>query len=343
MTIPLIECIYARSASEFESLVQDFFAANNTATIRDMTIHRADLVRVNNEEIYAYIVYETGRGTSIAGEDQLQVKLFTEKSLEDAVDAANDFAQNTLGAAGMTSLLGGGVMYGDRNIKNYWVAIAYCEAASSGFKRLAKEVTVAELSLVPRTHTSDVDDEPGDFQPLHRFDTTGGAIDITVGASTEYRAFEYRVFVKVSQDLNQVRILMDPGVTADGYDTLYLREPYDVIILQALPDGNYRVLAFTNNDRVSSYSSNTAVSPLDDVILVTTGGSTRTMSLPDPTNPSVVRKRITIIKVDAGAGIARVRSLGAGLIDGAATYDLPNQYDKITVLSDGINYHITSL
>jgi len=69
----------------------------------------------------------------------------------------------------------------------------------------------------------------------------------------------------------------------------------------------------------------------------TTGGNV-TVTLPDASN--VTADTVFVIKrTTAGVNTLTVAT-GSGNIDGSATYSLPNQYDRVAVVSDGANYWI---
>jgi hypothetical protein len=75
-----------------------------------------------------------------------------------------------------------------------------------------------------------------------------------------------------------------------------------------------------------------------DFVLVTTGASTITITLP----PAVDSQEavIEIKKVDAGAGAVTVKGNGSENIDGTNTKSLPAQYDFIKVHCDGTQWHV---
>jgi hypothetical protein len=66
--------------------------------------------------------------------------------------------------------------------------------------------------------------------------------------------------------------------------------------------------------------------------VVTTGSSTITCTLPTAVGNST--KIITIKKIDSGVGMVSVN----GPVDGFALYDLVNQNQYLTVISDGTNW-----
>ena len=74
-----------------------------------------------------------------------------------------------------------------------------------------------------------------------------------------------------------------------------------------------------------------------DTILVSTGASTRTITLPAVAANS--GRSIFIKKIDSGAGIATITPNG-GTIDGAASNGLNAQYSFVQIVSDGTNWFV---
>jgi len=72
-------------------------------------------------------------------------------------------------------------------------------------------------------------------------------------------------------------------------------------------------------------------------ILMTTGAADKTATL--PTVADNIGKFITLKKADAGIGDAILDGEGAETIDGAASVTLPERYDEITVISDGVSWY----
>jgi hypothetical protein len=75
-------------------------------------------------------------------------------------------------------------------------------------------------------------------------------------------------------------------------------------------------------------------------ILVTTGASNRTITL--PTAADNTDRMITIKKVDSGVGIVIIDGEGAETIDGATTYTLDTQYQQLTIVCNGTSWSIVS-
>ena len=78
----------------------------------------------------------------------------------------------------------------------------------------------------------------------------------------------------------------------------------------------------------------------DHVILVTTGASAITITL--PTAVGITGKPYKIKKADAGAGTVVIDGNSSETIDGAATLTLTNQYDFADIVSDGANWVVVS-
>jgi len=76
----------------------------------------------------------------------------------------------------------------------------------------------------------------------------------------------------------------------------------------------------------------------DGAVMVSTGASDRTMTLPSAGTSD--GKIIIIKKIDSGAGKVIVDGNGAQTIDGSTTVNITMQYDSITIISNGANWFI---
>lgn len=90
--------------------------------------------------------------------------------------------------------------------------------------------------------------------------------------------------------------------------------------------------------QLASTNVTIADDPSDLTVAMTTGVGSKMVTL--PTAADNVGRRITIKKVDAGAGSVVVDGEAAETIDGAATYTVTAQYAFVTVQSDGFNWMI---
>ena len=89
---------------------------------------------------------------------------------------------------------------------------------------------------------------------------------------------------------------------------------------------------------ITSYSTTGSIAAGDETVLLTAGagGITRTL----PTAVGVDGQEYILKRVDAGAGNVTIDTTSAQTIDGATSYILSNQWQYVTVQSDGANWVI---
>jgi hypothetical protein len=85
---------------------------------------------------------------------------------------------------------------------------------------------------------------------------------------------------------------------------------------------------------VQGVSTNTTLTSAHDIVEVTTGSSTITITL--PTAVGIQGKPYCIKKVDSGTGSALI----AGSIDGVTNYSLTQQWQFVEIYSDNANWKI---
>lgn len=85
----------------------------------------------------------------------------------------------------------------------------------------------------------------------------------------------------------------------------------------------------------STSTSPYTVSSSDEVILVTTGASAFTVTLPASSNST--GRKILIIKADSGAGAITVNRAGTDTIEGATSASISSQYGKLGLVADGVS------
>jgi hypothetical protein len=84
-------------------------------------------------------------------------------------------------------------------------------------------------------------------------------------------------------------------------------------------------------------STTSTLASTDDVSLVNATGGAVTITL---TGVATSGKRLTIKKTDSTANTVTIQRDGSSTIDGATTKILYSQYESITIISDGTNWHI---
>lgn len=96
--------------------------------------------------------------------------------------------------------------------------------------------------------------------------------------------------------------------------------------------------------RVKSITANYTTDWYDTILLVNASGGNITITLPDSglvaSTKDEMGKIFYIKKVDATANTVTVDGYSTQTIDGAATNVISTQYDSITIVSDGSNWHI---
>jgi len=108
----------------------------------------------------------------------------------------------------------------------------------------------------------------------------------------------------------------------------------------------YKAKSINNND-INFKSTYTYIDSADyaildndgyDIILVTTGASDRTITL--PTAAANTGRKITIKKIDSGAGSVIVDGEGAELIDNVATKNVTGRYSVLVVVCSGAAWFV---
>lgn len=120
--------------------------------------------------------------------------------------------------------------------------------------------------------------------------------------------------------------------------------------LQALlPDNTSRAISAQDlrDFLVSAYGSRyvTTISSTpvtldddDDIVLADANGGAITVNL--PASASNTHKTYTIKKIDSSGNAVTLDGNGSETIDGSTTHALSGQYDSVTIVCDGTEWHI---
>jgi len=129
----------------------------------------------------------------------------------------------------------------------------------------------------------------------------------------------------------------DPADIVAANDNEVLRRSGTTIGFGTVATAGIANGAVTEDKRTRSVANISTTSTISsDINLCTAGAGGITVTL-----PAVASGKMVIIKkVDTGAGTVTVQRGGASTIDGANTIGLYYQYESVTVVCDGTNWHI---
>jgi hypothetical protein len=96
--------------------------------------------------------------------------------------------------------------------------------------------------------------------------------------------------------------------------------------------------SFVDGVNTKAISATDTMDNTDDVWLVDASGAARTVNL--PTAASRKFRKYTIKKTDATGNLVTIDGNSSETIDGELTHDLTTQYESVTIVSDGSNWHI---
>lgn len=150
----------------------------------------------------------------------------------------------------------------------------------------------------------------------------------------------YRPLVFFRRDATAHQCFLSIGTIVPTGIGLMELTPGDLIALLPMPAGDWRVL-FERRAGIVAQTVSTgtpyAMQWWQNVLLVTTSGDAD-VTLPAAGSAGLGRPR-TVKKVDAAANSVTVGVAGSETIDGASSVVLASQYDRLTVISDGTNWH----
>jgi hypothetical protein len=154
--------------------------------------------------------------------------------------------------------------------------------------------------------------------------------DIYVGGGTQNISVLSSSGVSVLPGTNNTVVLASSGTTIDRSGAVYIN---------SLP-----IKDTASAIRVKSVTANYTTDWYDTILLVNATGGNITITLPDSglvaSTKDEMGKIYHIKKVDASANTVTIDGYSTQTIDGAATNVITTQYDSITIVSDGSNWHI---
>ena len=136
--------------------------------------------------------------------------------------------------------------------------------------------------------------------------------------------------VTIVNNVEFATVINSSGVTVSEDQSLYIN--------------NLPIKDTASGVRIKSVTNNYTALWGDTVLLVNASGGNITITLPDSAEVAVAKnemgKLFYIKKVDASANTVTIDPYSTQTIDGAGTYVINTQYDSVTIVSDGSNYHI---
>jgi hypothetical protein len=146
-------------------------------------------------------------------------------------------------------------------------------------------------------------------------------------------------FKKIDTGTGVVNIGKGVNPSIEGYNTVTLRFQFDAIHLYS--DGNtwYIVSREKFRDTYALSSADLTIGTQDGIetVLITTGNTNRTITL--PAVGTADGRILHFKKVDTGTGTVTIDTPGAETIDGNAQASILAQYDTLSIISDGSNWH----
>jgi hypothetical protein len=153
--------------------------------------------------------------------------------------------------------------------------------------------------------------------------------------------------IYISAGAKGISVLGSSGVTVTGgieYATVLNSNGVEITKDKSLYINSLAIKDTASGVRVKSITGNYTALWSDTVLLVNATGGNITITLPDSalvaSTKDEMGKLFYIKKVDASANTVTIDGYSAQTIDGAATYVINTQYDSVTIVSDGSNYHI---
>jgi len=155
-----------------------------------------------------------------------------------------------------------------------------------------------------------------------------------IGAATKGLAGIY-----LGANSQTVRLIGSASMSATWTLTLPTTAGTDRFLLMSNGSGVSSWEEPNSIDDVRSEVATYAVTTTDacGVVLMTTSNTGRTVTLPAAS--TCTDRRITIKKIDSGTGTVTIDPNASETIDGATTFILYHQYQAVTLVCDGSNWH----
>lgn len=176
---------------------------------------------------------------------------------------------------------------------------------------------------------------------IHLISSFGGALTVELPAAADATG-AMMVVKKTDSSGNVITVTEDGGNGPDGRD-FFLGAENDYVMM--LSNGaEWYVIASNRSAGNTRYYDGAGTYDIDmavDTYLVSSFGGALTTRLPPANAAEAIGRTITIKKTDSSSNVVTVSEQGGSGPDGYSQ-PLSAQYDAITVVSDGNNWHIIS-
>lgn len=221
-------------------------------------------------------------------------------------------------------------------------------AYNSGFpnKNRLQKTTVTDMNATLQRYDTEFIDSAGTVtldlsHSVHLVSSFGGALTVELPGAGDAPGV-MMVVKKIDSSGNVVTVTEDGGAGPDGRN-YYLGAENDYV--QMISNGAEWFVVSSNrapgntrfHDGTGTYDIDMAV----DTYLLSSFGGALTARLPPANAPEAIGRTVTIKKTDVSANAVSVSENGGSGPDGF-TQPLPDQYDAITVVSNGSQWYIVS-
>jgi NADPH-dependent ferric siderophore reductase len=169
-------------------------------------------------------------------------------------------------------------------------------------------------------------------------DATGGAVTVTLPAAADNSGRIYTV-KKVDSSANAVTVDGNASETIDGATTRVLSEQWEEVTFQC-NGTSWFVLSQGRREPLTTKTASYTATANDQTILVDATSGAATITL--PAAASHLGRRYVVKKIDSSANAVTVDANASETIDGVLTKVLREQYEAITIQSDGTNWYALS-
>ncbi|MFP4098822.1 MAG: glycosyl hydrolase family 28-related protein [Alphaproteobacteria bacterium] len=213
-------------------------------------------------------------------------------------------------------------------------------------KNTLQRTTINDMNATLQRYDTEYIDSSGTVEldishSVHLVSSFGGALNIVLPNAGDATGV-MMVIKKTDSSANVITITESAGNGPDGKD-FFLGAQYDYVMMQS-NGAQWYVMASNRSSGNTRYFDGSGTYDIDmavDTYLLSSFGGAMTARLPPANAAEAIGRTITIKKTDGSANAITVTEQGATGPDNYAQ-PLNNQYDALTVVSDGGQWYILS-